>query len=173
MEIILVRHGETDWNLNGLLMGQLDIPLNNHGREQAEVLRQKLAGTSFDYCYSSSLSRARETAEIICDGKVKIIEDDLLKERGGGAYEGKDIKGIDWNSYIHDDGIESDAEVFDRAKKFSEKLKNLKCDRVLIVSHSGLLKNLMHILDGGSFDDFDWEKYNDFNENGAMRAVKI
>ena len=83
MEVVLVRHGETDWNSDGRLMGQKDIPLNDKGREQAEVLRNKLANMSFDCCYSSPLSRAKETAEIICKGKCDIICDDNLKERFG------------------------------------------------------------------------------------------
>lgn len=72
MEVVLVRHGETDWNLDGRLMGQKDVPLNGKGREQAEVLRNKLANMSFDCCYSSPLSRASETAEIICKDKCDI-----------------------------------------------------------------------------------------------------
>ena len=73
MEIILVRHGETNWNLEGRLMGQKDIPLNDKGREQAEILRNKLINIEFDRCYSSPLSRAKETARIICKNKCRFI----------------------------------------------------------------------------------------------------
>lgn len=66
MEVVLARHGEIDWNLNGRPMGQKDVLLNDKGREQAEVLRNKLANMSFDCCCSPPLNRAKETAEIIC-----------------------------------------------------------------------------------------------------------
>ena len=48
VEVVLVRHGETDWNSDGRLMGQKDVPLNDKGREQAEALRNKLVNMSFD-----------------------------------------------------------------------------------------------------------------------------
>ena len=144
MEIVIVRHGETDWNIGKQLMGQKDIPLNEHGREQAEILRQKLSGMKFDRCYTSPLARAKETAEIICGSKCKIICDDNLKERSGGRLEGKVIN--NWGDYQSDITVETDAEILERARKFLESIKGVDFERILVVSHNGLLKNLRHLI---------------------------
>ncbi len=146
MEVVLARHGETDWNSNGRLMGQKDVPLNDKGREQAEALRNKLANMSFDCCYSSPLSRAKETAEIICKGKCDIICDDNLKERFGGELEGTVIN--NWGNFQDNKTTENDEEILNRARVFLKTLKKTNARRVLIVSHNGLLKNLRYCILG-------------------------
>ena len=168
MEIILVRHGETNWNLTGRLMGQQDIVLNEHGREQALELREKLADIGFDCCYSSPLLRAKETAEIICEGKCQIILDKRLMERYGGRMEGK-ILG-NWSEYDDDETVETAEELLSRAKEFVEMLKNSGYERVLVVSHSGILKNVRHcILDLS--DPVDYRAWR--LGNGELEAFSI
>lgn len=166
MNIYLVRHSETDWIKNGILMGQADIPLNAEGKEQAAKITNKLKDIKFDICYSSPLSRARETAEIICQDK-KIVEDDLLKERNSGIYSGKDKSQINWDEYNKNNSVESCEALFERAKEFSEKLKHITAENVLVVSHSGLLKNLLHILKNGDFGTFDWDSYSESFKNNC------
>jgi broad specificity phosphatase PhoE len=63
--LLLVRHGETDWNRDGRWQGGSDTELNDLGREQARALAGELNG-GIDVVYSSDLARARETAEIVC-----------------------------------------------------------------------------------------------------------
>jgi probable phosphoglycerate mutase len=144
MNIVIVRHGETDWNLDGRMMGQKDIPLNNHGREQAKILRDKLSDLAFDCCYTSPLSRAKETAEIICNQRCGIICDDNLMERFGGTMEGIVVN--DWGDFNKDGSAESDASILNRAKQFLETIKQTNYNCVLVVSHNGLLKNLRHLI---------------------------
>ncbi|MDP3533290.1 MAG: histidine phosphatase family protein [Alphaproteobacteria bacterium] len=88
-----MRHGQTDWNAQQLLMGQKDIPLNNLGKEQAKKTIQKVRKLNIQTIYTSPLKRAFETAQIIATAlniNLIIIED--LKEAHFGLHEGKKIK---------------------------------------------------------------------------------
>lgn len=78
--IILVRHGETKWNAQGAAQGWTDIPLNDEGKDQARVLSDKLSEIPIQCVYSSSLSRATETAQIIANPhKASVIPDPTLR----------------------------------------------------------------------------------------------
>lgn len=144
--IYIVRHGETDWNIEHKVMGQADIPLNEKGREQAKQLRDKLSSFKFDICFTSPLKRALETAEIVCNNQCEIICDDLLKERSIGDLTGRNKAEIDWEK-IPEYGGETRSEIFERAEKFLEKIQSSDYENILIVSHNGLLKNLRHLLE--------------------------
>jgi broad specificity phosphatase PhoE len=87
--LLLVRHGETDWNAEGRLQGHTDTPLNELGRRQARALAEELAGDGIEAVYSSDLARARETAEIVGArlGLPVALEPDL-RERDWGTWEG-------------------------------------------------------------------------------------
>ena len=79
--IYFVRHGETDYNLEGIVQGQLDIPLNKKGIHQANEIKNKLKDLDIDIIFSSPLLRAKQTAEIINENlNVKIKYDERLKE---------------------------------------------------------------------------------------------
>ena len=85
----LIRHGLTDWNTEMRIQGHTDIPLNSHGRKQAELLAERMKNEDWDYIYTSDLGRARETAEHI--GTLKQIEvstDPRLREMYCGQIEG-------------------------------------------------------------------------------------
>ncbi len=84
-----MRHGKTDWNLLHKLQGKTDIPLNDMGRQMARDARERYKDIHFDVCFSSPLLRARETAELVLEGRdVPVIIDDRLAEMGFGIYEG-------------------------------------------------------------------------------------
>src|ERR1700704_4943984 len=88
-ELLLVRHGETDWNAEGKLQGHTDRPLNDHGRRQAQALAERLAGNSIDAVYASDLSRARETAEMVGEKLgLPVLVDPDLREKNWGNWEG-------------------------------------------------------------------------------------
>lgn len=92
MKIYIVRHGETNGNLRGVLQGWTDEPLNEKGRELAIITAQALSSIKFDVAISSPLSRAYETAEIILRENKRTVPqiqtDARLKEMNFGEWEG-------------------------------------------------------------------------------------
>ncbi len=88
--ICIIRHGETDWNKRGILQGWLDVPINDHGREQAQQMALALYDAGIDVVWSSPLVRALETATIIANTLqvVRPSVHDGLKERNFGAIQG-------------------------------------------------------------------------------------
>ena len=102
--LILVRHGETDWNKAGRFQGQIDIPLNENGRRQAAAARDFLKDIPIDRAWSSTLSRPTETAQIILEAHpdVPLTQIDGLVEIGHGLWEGKLESEIreDWSELL-------------------------------------------------------------------------
>ena len=64
-----MRHGKTDWNLLHKLQGKTDIPLNDMGRQMARQACERYKDVHFDVCYCSPLTRARQTAELVLEGR--------------------------------------------------------------------------------------------------------
>jgi len=162
MKIYLVRHGETDWNKKLRIQGQADIPLNRTGRMQAEVAATYLSSIQFDAVFSSPLSRARETAEIIIkDEKIPIYIDERLKEISYGICEGLPLRLIHFcpflrlhayfkkpECYIPPKGGETIQELKNRCRSFlEEKIMPLEetYDNVLISCHGALIRAMICI----------------------------
>ena len=94
--IIAIRHGETAWNVDTRIQGQLDIPLSANGRWQAERLAHALREEPIAAIYASDLSRAWETAQ--CLGRARgmdVVQEQGLRERGFGDFEGKTFAEIE------------------------------------------------------------------------------
>ena len=88
-QLCLIRHGQTDWNLEGRYQGQSDVPLNEKGLEQAKSLIEKLKGQTFAAIYSSDLMRAQQTAEPIANMLgIPIQIEPRLREINQGEWEG-------------------------------------------------------------------------------------
>ena len=107
--ILLARHGETTENRERRFQGQKDVPLNEHGREQARALAEAAAGETIEALYTSPLVRARETAEIVAERiGLEPRPDDRLKEVDVG----------EWQDRLKDDVEREDPEgwaAFERA----------------------------------------------------------
>lgn len=157
--LLLTRHGETDWNLEGRWQGHSDRPLNERGREQARGLAQQL--DAVDIVYASDLVRARETAEIVAAKLgVDVHLDPRLRERAFGAWEGLNADEIEarfadahrrWKA---GEGFGADdAEPFDvfaaRIGAFlDDVLARHPEESVLVVAHGGTVR-VIHALATG------------------------
>ena len=94
--IIAIRHGETAWNVDTRIQGQLDIPLSANGRWQAERLANALRNEPITSIYASDLARAWETAQYVSNATgLKVIKEEALRERGFGDFEGKTFAEIE------------------------------------------------------------------------------
>jgi probable phosphoglycerate mutase len=90
--IYIIRHGETEWNLQEKLQGHKDSPLTQNGVEQAKKRAKDLAQIAFAEIFSSDLLRAKRTAEIIAlEHKMVVKTTELLRERNYGGYEGRKV----------------------------------------------------------------------------------
>ena len=135
MEILLTRHGQTEWNLLKKVQGKADIELNEKGVKQAEETRDSLKNEEIDLILCSPLKRAIQTAEIINQGRnIKMIIDERVSERDFGEFEGMPNTDFDFNafwSYIRD--------FFGRVYNFLDSIKNEYAGkRILIVAHGGI-----------------------------------
>jgi len=157
--LLLVRHGETNWNRHGRWQGQSDTPLNDVGRRQARELAEQR--DRVDVVYSSDLARARETSEIIAESLgVEVRLDPRLRERGFGAWEGLTTVEIErgfteahrrWKA---GEGFGADdAEPFEafgqRVRSFLQEVLHRHPDKtVLVVGHGGSIR-VIHALATG------------------------
>ena len=146
----LLRHGQTDWNINFLLQGVTDIPMNQTGIEQVKLAAQAIRAEDWDVVLTSPLSRARQTAEIIASqhGYTEIIEQELLIERSFGEAEG--LSHEQWRAkYSNLDvipGGESRTQLAERSMLLLETIsQELAGKRILAISHGALIRALIAI----------------------------
>jgi probable phosphoglycerate mutase len=143
-QIFLVRHGETEWSLNGRHTGTTDIPLTENGRHEAGELRSILAKESFALALSSPLLRARETCELAGFGDMASIEPDLV-EWNYGRFEGMTLGEIDaiepgWVLFRDGGpGGEKPEEIGARVDRVIEKARAAEGD-VILFAHGHVLR---------------------------------
>lgn len=174
MELYIVRHGQTDWNANGLLQGRSDTRLNQNGIDAAKKLGEQLRGVYFDKIFCSPLQRAFQTACLIRNGlesqsEIPIIKDERLIEISFGEGEGKHYS--EWmnetspyryffsapEKYPVPPGGESFESVCERTKNFiqSEIESDFqKKSRVMIVAHGALNKGIMCYIQNHGIKDY-------------------
>lgn len=155
--IMLIRHGQTDWNKAHLMQGSSDIPLNDVGRAQAHdaAAALKARGLEFDVIVSSPLSRAKETADIIGAAFGLTVDKTYpdLVERGYGEAEGLDISAEarkEPDAFYA--GVESERSVYLRGIKVLRQIaRDYPGQRVIAVSHGSLIRRALSATHGREF----------------------
>lgn len=152
MQIVLVRHGETEWSRTGRHTGRTDIPLTDVGRRDAADISPTLQGWEFAHTFSSPLSRARETAELsdVSGARGELIFDDDLLEWDYGVYEGRTNEAIvadepgwsKWHGPL--EGGESAIDVANRADRAIARIAEASAvGPSLVFAHGHLLSILI------------------------------
>ena len=151
--ILLIRHGETDWNKERRLQGHLDIGLNDTGIEQAKLLGQVLSKEKIDAAYSSDLSRALATANAVAaHHDMAVYLDKSLRERCYGEIEGMTYAQIEqelpenhqaWhgrNPDFRPQGGESLRDFYDRVVEGATRIASAHLGQTIVmVAHGGVL----------------------------------
>jgi broad specificity phosphatase PhoE len=144
--LLLVRHGETDWNAEGRLQGHTDRPLNDYGRRQAKELAERLAAEQVDAIYTSDLSRAKETAEIVGERLgLPVVVDADLREKNWGSWEGltgDERRNVDYVGESTEDHRERILRAVERiVERHPEQ-------RIVVVTHGGSLRRIQAAVNG-------------------------
>ncbi|WP_067881846.1 histidine phosphatase family protein [Agromyces aureus] len=171
--LVLVRHGETDWNVQRRIQGATDIPLNDAGRAQASAVASGLARGRWDGLYSSTLSRAVETAQIIGGrlGLPEPVQLTTLAERSYGVLEGLDHGGraaVEAQAATID-GLEPRSAVIARARAALVEIAAAHPGgEVVVVTHGGVIHALMLDLSDWTFPTPDY-----VIGNGSVHEVLV
>ena len=182
--VIMVRHGETQLNVECKFLGTLNAPLNERGRIQAGYAREALKNRHIDRIYSSPYKRALQTAEIIDEGRdIPVTIEPELREINCGRWEGKDGHEVEklWPGEIEKWGTKPSEvriedgdtfeEVWDRIYRAFWKIADAnKGKTILITSHMVCLQLLLIRLKGGAVDDM-WNVVP--LANAALNIVEI
>jgi probable phosphoglycerate mutase len=156
--IIAVRHGETAWNVDTRIQGQLDIGLNDKGRWQAQQAGLALADEPVDAIYASDLSRAYSTAQAIAAKRLAVQTHKGLRERAFGKFEGQTYAAIEerwpeesrlWrirDPHFAPEGGESPTQVMERvARTVNEIAARHLGGQIVLVSHGGVMDMLYRL----------------------------
>lgn len=166
----LVRHGETDWNKRRVIQGQMDIPLNATGEQQAKDAAQKLKHIKFDLAFSSDLLRAKRTTEIIAlEHKLAVETTEILRERHFGELQEKPSEMLQTHfklmqamadeerkNHVFATGVESDAMVISRVITFLRETAIAYPGKTILVgTHGGILRMMLVHLGYYSYAEAD------------------
>ncbi|MDO5517333.1 MAG: histidine phosphatase family protein [Clostridium sp.] len=166
--IYLIRHGQTEWNLESRMQGHKNSPLTELGIKQAEKLHHRLVNENFDLIYCSDSSRAQHTAEIIRgNADTEINLNSALIEINMGNFEGMKQSEIiskypeNWNNFWHDPASyipSGNGEYYDDLKNrlipaINEIISSNIGKKIVIVTHRIALKVIMAYFNGQSIND--------------------
>jgi len=162
MQLWLIRHGETDWNVQRRFQGSSEEPLNENGQKQAKSLAPRLQNMHFDAIYASDLIRVRQTAELALDSRSNQVQFDArLREVDFGNWEGLQWEEIrtrypdDFARWIADrnenpHGGDTLSDVVERVKNFLQDIRQQHNEdaTILLFAHGGSLAILISLLLG-------------------------
>ena len=183
IELVFARHGETENNKNGILMGQLDSPLNENGLREAEELAESLKKFKFDVILTSDLKRAMQCCEKISNvfPAVKVIEVPLLRERYFGEHQGKKLTDVGYADLTYPtmcrhlyecdcpDG-ETNKKLLKRIEKFLRKcIVSYQNKRILVVTHGGVIMLALNLVLGEEIKFENSRKH----KNGYVSYIKM
>jgi broad specificity phosphatase PhoE len=169
--LLLVRHGETDWNADGRLQGHTDRPLSDYGRRQAQQLAGELEAEELDAIYSSDLTRARETAEIVGARLGLPVElDPDLREKDWGNWEGLTIVERDRVEFVGESTEAHQERTLRALRRISELHPGHA--RVLVITHGGSMRRVQVAAMGMALPVVvNCGRWLCAYENGRIRAV--
>ena len=167
MELYIVRHGETDGNVNKIMDGIRDIPINKNGEKQALIAREQLKDVKFNLIICSPLTRTKQTMNIINIHNYPVIYEPQIMERDCGEFMGKSFDSLDrdlyWN-YLDEtkyEKAENIKDFFKRIYNFIDYIKEKYSDKtILLVTHGGVSK-VIHCY------------FNGIPENGNLRHIGL
>lgn len=183
-KLIIVRHAETDGNHADIFHGWTNVDISEKGKKQAEKLAERLKNQEIDVLYSSSLTRAIQTAEYISNVKgISIIKSDGLKEINGGDWENVEYKKLPelfpkehhtWRNALHLHQMPNGESMIEFQKRLineiSKIVKENKGKSICIVTHGNAIKALMcyfHNLMIEDISSINW------TENTSISIINI
>ena len=154
MYIYVIRHGQTDWNIEKKLLSYTDIPLNAIGIEQCKEAEKLVKNLNYDLVICSPMLRTRQTAEIVNSQKKEIILDKRLVERNANSLEGIDVRNFNYRDFwtLGKDKME-DSETIEECKSrvyelLDELKEKYKGKNLLIVTHNGICRIIYMYFNG-------------------------
>jgi broad specificity phosphatase PhoE len=181
--IFLARHGESDWNVEKRFQGHSDRPLTERGRQQAHALADLVASEKIDAVYTSPLSRARETAEIVavCAGLQPVALPEL-REVDTGSWSGLSRADVEarfpegftrWRA--GGSGWEDGETYEEMAQRVIGALRTIAENhpdgRVLVISHGGPIRAIHAAAEGVAIDDY--RRLKPVEPNARLSAVAV
>jgi len=186
LNLYIVRHGETEWNKRGIMQGHLNSDLTNLGKNQAKKLSKSLSHINFEAVYTSTLSRAINTTQIILGNKEnKIIQSELIKEIDMGIWQGMEKQIVNKNYPEHIENFwknphkydynlikgESYSALYNRVQIFLNSIYDkFENGNILIVSHGVTIKAILNTILKKPIEEF-WE--GDFILNTSVSLIKM
>jgi broad specificity phosphatase PhoE len=170
MEITLVRHGESEGNIQKRYGGHYNFPLTEEGKKQAEAIARRLSKEKYDHIYVSDLTRTRETASriIVYHPNTPVTYDPRLREKHLGMYEGQKEEEHKIDKWGSIEGGESQEQLKDRIISFLDYLwQGHKGENILLITHGGYITTMLMHLAGSN----DIKKYHP--KNASVSIVRF
>ena len=163
MDLYVFRHGESEGNRQRLFSGWCQLELTEKGVQQAEVLRDRLEGLTFDRAYSSDLIRAVHTANIVLP-QMPLTQDPDLREVNVGILAGRKLTECqqEYGEILETSrrtrdfapfGGENSQALMDRAARFLDRVSRVEADRIAVFCHEGIIKGMLSAVMGVLLDE--------------------